>query len=116
MRSLEKQFEEKTLAIIGRGSIRINQVKSYAAYHIRGGQAFIRLYPNKITIALPFSRIPKNIIKRYNLQDNSNRYPRHELMTKGPPLSSTMLAFDFIKLVKEAFLWIKNRDRTKNYL
>ena len=115
MKNLKEQFEKKVLNIDN--SIEKHEVTSYTAYHYckRGEtkqQAFIRLYPGKITMALPFDEIKEAHKNEFKFQDNTYRYPRHELQTKCLPLSQLSqkcLSRDFIKLVRKAFLNIKSK-------
>ncbi len=102
LQKLEKHFEKKVLNI--NSLVERHEVKSYTAYRIKKGLTFVRLYPDKITLGLPFKYIQEeNFIKKYNLQDNSDRSPRHELQTKGSPFSQKYLDPDFLKLVKRVF-------------
>ena len=105
LKNLEKQFEQKVLNICP--LIEKHKVKSYIAYRIKGGRTFIRLYPNKVTMALSFEKIQSKYRKEYNLKNNSERHPRHELQTKAPQLCQKYLKTDFMKLVGRAFLQVK---------
>ena len=104
---LLERFNEKILAVDP--SIEEHKVQSYIAYRIKSGRTFIRLYPDKITMKLPFNEIKVKDREKYSFKDNSDRYPRHELPTKGPQLDQKYLGADFTGLVKKAFLWIKDK-------
>ena len=105
--TLKKQFTDKVLAIDS--SIKKHEVKSYTAYRIERRQAFFRIYPNKITILLPYNEITKKEKSRYGLKDNSDRYPRHELQVKGPFLNQKYIEQNFIGLVKKAFIYTRDK-------
>ena len=104
MEELKRQFKKKVLAI-DPSSIESHLVKSYTAYHIKEGQALIRLYPNKTTILPPFNEIGAKDRGKYGLRDNSDRYLKHELPTKGPKLKQEYLKDGFIGLIKKAFIY-----------
>ena len=111
--TLQKQFTKKVLAIDD-SLIEKHKVDSYTAYHIKGrqekrGQAFFRIYPSKITMLLPYDEIKTTQRQKYNLTDNRDRHPRHELPVKAPPLNQKYIEQDFIDLVKKAFIYTKDK-------
>ena len=108
LKNIEEQFEKKVLTIDS--SVEKHEVKSYKAYRIKGGQAFFRVYPKMITMLLPYKKIEQQKTKKYNLKDNIDRYPRHELLVRGSCLNQKYIEKDFIELVKEAFRYTRDRQ------
>ena len=109
---LQEQFTKKVLAIDS--LIEKHEVDSYTAYRIKEGQGkreqtFFRIYPSKITMFLPYDEIKTTKRQKYNLTDNRDRHPRHELLVKGPPLNQKYIEQDFIDLVKKAFKYTKDK-------
>lgn len=109
---MKEKFKDKVLKI--HCSIEEHTPKSYTSYRIKEGRAFLRLHPKKITLRLPFKNISSEDKDDFCLKDNSKRYPRHELQTKGPKLNEKYLDDRFIKIVKAAFEYSKNE--VKNHL
>lgn len=115
MNSLAKEFEKKVLAIDN--SIEKHQVKSYTAYKVKDtsqkrGLQFIRLYPSKTNINLPFNKIDKKSKKDFDLKDNEHR-AGHEFPTKAPSLknlSTLLLEKKFKDIVKDAFQHTRNKN------
>ena len=107
MKDLIKQFKKKVLAIDR--SIQEWKVKNYTAYRIKKGRAFLRIHKKKTNLVLPIKRIKFQDRKKYRLRDNSSRAGR-ELPTRGARFSEQYLSAGFIKLVKEAFKSVQNKQ------
>ena len=117
-----KRFNEKELTRFTREVlalsplIDVHGVKSYIAY--RGTRTnknnnkkqFIRLYTDKLTLALPMNEINSKDVERYSLKDNRSRHP-HELITKRYPFDSQCLEKCFLDLVKNSFKYIRTTSR-----
>ena len=109
-----KIFDKKVLALSP--LIDKHKVESYIAYRTGTNknndqrQAFMRLYKDKLTLALPMNEINSKDVERYSLKDNRSRYPRHELITKRLPFDSQCLEKCFLDLVKKSFKYIKNNE------
>ena len=110
-----KEFTGKVLALSR--FIDVHGVKNYIAYRTGTNknndkkQAFMRLYTNKLTLALPMNEINPKDKEKYSLKDNSSRHPRHELITKRPLFDSQCLEKCFLDLVKNSFKYIRTTSR-----
>ena len=118
-----KRFTGKVLALSR--FIDVHGVKNYIAYRTGTNknndtgtkknndkkQAFMRLYTNKLTLALPMNEINPKDKEKYSLKDNSSRHPRHELITKRHLFDSQCLEKCFLDLVKNSFKYIRTTSR-----